>query len=1156
MDHARDNPLVRPLLTLVGLVAAGALVWLLGPLLVIGQAAPLAGEAARWAALAVLAALMAAYAAWHAAQAERRNRRLMEGLVAPAAPAPRVSDVSPAASPEVAVIERRFEQAVALLKRSRVGAGPGLLARLGRQPYVHQLPWYLIIGAPGAGKTTALINSGLEFPLAAKLGEKVVRGVGGTRDCDWWFSNEAVLIDTAGRYTTQDSQREADQAAWLGFLGLLRRYRPRRPINGVLLTISASDLLLPQRDKRLAHARELSLRVEELHAQLGIGFPVYVLVTKTDLLAGFMEFFADYDKDERAQVWGATFPYDARALRSDPRARLAGEFAVLEDRLNDCLVERLQAEPNRDRRGLIYAFPQQWCALRAALLEFLDVALAPASADPGPLVRGVYFTSATQEGTPIDRALGGVARALGLPGHAMPAMRPSGKAFFVTRLLRELVFAEAGLAGTHLGWERRRVLLRRGAIGIGACVVAVATALAWRSYDATRARVAALHEPLGALARQVAGARDAEPSDLGALLPVLDAMQSLVPSGNGASSRAPAWLVLDRSEMLAAAARNAYQGLLKRAFLPRIAARLEERLRAGKQDHVELIYETLRAYLMLFGGKNFDRAALRAYLGADWDATLPSSVSAEQRDALRRHLDGLLAGGEVGAPSNADPQLVAKARTLVAGVPLLERAYGRLKQLEPGAGATESSVVSLAGPAGQRVFARASRQPLTRGVPALYSSAVFQQSFHERAQAVLAEFAGEEGWVLGTSAATAPGLAAQARLVNDLERLYVADYTRRWADFVDDLRLAAPADLAGSAETARLLASADSPLVALLGGVVREVTVGPRPGPPAGAALIDPRFEPLRSFVAGRPAPVADVQALLRRLAVHLGAVEDAARRKIAVPASDVTSELAAAAQRSPEPVRGMLVQLAAASTGQAFTALRAPLTRQLAAELGGPCSRAVTGRYPLVRSSSDEMSREEFARTFGAGGLIDGFFQRQLAPYVDTSARPWAFRRADALGSAEPAESLQQFQRAQAIREAFFRDAGRFGLGLEFKLVELDPAVSQFTLDIDGQVLRFRRDTRVAQSVRWPGPARSGRVQLQLTPAGGGAASVHAFEGPWALFRLFDRVRVEPGSVPGRALLLFDVEGRKARFEVRSALPLNPVQRQELEQFRCPHQL
>ena len=81
------------------------------------------------------------------------------------------------------------------------------------------LPWYMFIGPPGAGKTTALVNSGLKFPLAdTAVGRSAVRGVGGTRNCDWWFTDEAVLIDTAGRYTTQDSQAAVDSAAWLGFL--------------------------------------------------------------------------------------------------------------------------------------------------------------------------------------------------------------------------------------------------------------------------------------------------------------------------------------------------------------------------------------------------------------------------------------------------------------------------------------------------------------------------------------------------------------------------------------------------------------------------------------------------------------------------------------------------------------------------------------------------------------------------------------------------------------------------------------------------------------------------------------------------------------------------------------------------------------------------
>src|SRR6185295_8845089 len=117
--------------------------------------------------------------------------------------------------------------------------------------------------------------------------------------------------------------------------------------------------------------------------------------------------------------------------------------------------------------------------------------------------------------------------------------------------------------------------------------------------------------------------------------------------------------------------------------------------------------------------------------------------------------------------------------------------------------------------------------------------------------------------------------------------------------------------------------------------------------------------------------------------------------------------ELQSAAQRAPQPLRNMLVQLAAASGAQEFASLREPLATQLAGELAPACTRAAGGRYPLVRSAGDEMSREDFARLFGAGGLVDGFFQHQLAPYVDTTSRPWTWRKADGTGRGETSETL-----------------------------------------------------------------------------------------------------------------------------------------------------
>jgi type VI secretion system protein ImpL len=1209
MKRTLDALLNRPLLAAAGFVAANTLVWFLGPLLTIGSMRPLATELARWIAISLWTAAAAAYVTARAARAARSNRQLMEGLVVsgvpPAKPRtlqrPSTLRLAPGAH-DLAVIGKRFEEAIALLKRSRLGGKRPLLAALTGRPFVYQLPWYVIIGAPGAGKTTALVNSGLEFPLATRLGQKVVRGIGGTRNCDWWFTSEAVLIDTAGRFTTQDSDRAADQAAWSGFLDLLRRHRPRQPINGVLLAISVSDLLNSNEEERRVHAHKLRERVDELRARLGIGFPIYVLITKVDLLAGFMEFFADFDKEERAQVWGVTFPYAQPAPEqgplTDPRvaplARLGAELAALEKRLDECLIERLAGESDRERRGAIYAFPQQWRVLRATLLGFLQLAFAPAgtagvaaSAGPAaavasavdgfatgaggahrqsrvqPLLRGVYFTSATQEGTPMDRAIGGIGRALGLSARIVPPARPSGKTFFVTRLLRDLVFAEAGLAGTDLRWRRGRAVAQVGAMAATLGIVAVAIGLAGRAYWANADYVARTAAQMQALQAEADRARNAPRTDLLALVPALDGVRALA-----AAPRARTVTLLDfgldQHAVLSAAARDAYQRALRSAFLPRIAARLEERLRSGSQDQVELIYEALKAYVMLFSGRNFDRAALHGYLVADWNVALPARTRADARQALYLHLDQLLASGEVGAPTQADRALISSTRAQVARVPLAQRAYKRLQQ-DLGAAASAFSVEAAVGASAAQLFARASGQPLAQGVPGLYSRALSQQAVRSHSADVLRQLAAEQSWVLGADGAAS---AQPASLLNEIERLYHADYVRRWDEYLRDLRIAPAGSLARNAEIAQALARPDSPLAALLARALREVSVPARaaggavPTGTAGVAeVIDARFVPLRDFVAGQRAPLAEAQALLGKLAVHLTAVDDAVKRKVTPPSSDVVRELTAFAPRAPQPVRAMLLQLTTTSAGLLFAAVREPLSRQLAGEVTAPCNHLLATRYPLDRASKEDIPRESFVAVFSAGGLVDSFFQRHIAPYIDTSTRPWTYYKPD--GRPEPAEFLLAFQRAQGIRDALFRSGGKtLGAHLEFKLLELDPSAKELVLDVDGQTMRFTRDARRAQSIEWPGPASrsvvgsaTGRASVRLISAQG-AGREYTFDGPWALLRLFERVRVEPGATPDRVQALFDVEGRRARFEVRSSGPLNPIHLQTLEQFQCPQRL
>ncbi|MBS1202059.1 MAG: type secretion protein IcmF, partial [Chromatiaceae bacterium] len=457
----------RWFLTLLGTAALATLVWFVGPLLGFAGREPLAPESARWWLIGVLFAIWALIQIVSAVAARIRNRRLMDQLAAgPAAP-PDPTRV--ASEEEVDALRGRFDEAMAVLKRSDGRR------RLGGH-WVYQLPWYLIIGPPGCGKTTALVNSGLRFPLAEQFGQDAIHGIGGTRNCDWWFTDEAVLLDTAGRYTTQDSYAEVDSAAWGGFLALLKQHRPRRPINGVLVAVSLSDLLQQSQGERDSHARAIRARIQELYTAFKIRCPIYVIFMKADLVAGFTEFFSDLGQEGREQVWGTTFGYDAEKDSRPPLDQFPPEHRALVERLDQRLLGRMQQERDAGKRALVFSFPRQFGSLGETIGRFLSDVFTPTRYEQRPLVRGVYFTSGTQTGTPIDRVLGGIAANFGLGRQGAVPFTGTAKSYFVNRLLKEVVFPEAGLAGLDPHLERRRLWLRRGAYATAAGIALLAAA--------------------------------------------------------------------------------------------------------------------------------------------------------------------------------------------------------------------------------------------------------------------------------------------------------------------------------------------------------------------------------------------------------------------------------------------------------------------------------------------------------------------------------------------------------------------------------------------------------------------------------------------------------------------------------------------------------
>jgi len=630
----------RWLLGGVGLAAFALVAWFTGDLLALGDWRPLESEGGRGALIVAAAAAWLGWEWWRARQARLENARLLEVLASGGE-----TDSAVRAAREIAVLRQRFEEAAVVLKRARF-KGPD-----GESRYVHELPWYVFIGAPGSGKTTALVNSGLQFPLKGAGSDPALAGVGGTRNCDWWFTDDAVLLDTAGRYTTQESDLEADAAAWLGFLDLIKRFRPRRPLNGALVTLSVSDLMLWSEEERKRYAWHVRARVAELYERLGVRFPVYLLVTKTDLLAGFMEMFGELDADARARVWGMTFGYAADGfVMGSPGQRFTEEFRELEARLYGEMLERLQAERDLQRRAAAYRFPQQFRGLGPLIEQFLDMAFIGVPGAPEPMLRGVYFTSGTQEGNPIDRVLGTLARSFGLERAAGPALAGSGKSFFLMRLLRGVIFQESGLAGSNPAVERQARRLRTLAFGsIAALAVALAALWTW-SYAGNRDFIARAQTATASAKTELDKLGAPRSGDETQLVRALNALRTL-PGGylaqKAGNSTSPG-LGLSQSAKIGAQAVRAYRNALRDALFPRLAMSLEADIRESLRSSAkEGLGESLGAYLSLYEGSKPDPKPIEAAAQRIWRLADADNAS------LLAHLR---AGLESGTPEMRHPR--------------------------------------------------------------------------------------------------------------------------------------------------------------------------------------------------------------------------------------------------------------------------------------------------------------------------------------------------------------------------------------------------------------------------------------------------------------------------------------------------------------------
>ncbi len=1089
---------------------------------------------------------------------------------------------------ELGELKGKFKTAIAELRKSKNG-----------KKHLNELPWYVMIGPPGAGKTTAIVNSGLQFPLAEKLGKAAVGGVGGTRNCDWWFTNEAVLIDTAGRYTTHESDAEADSAAWVGFLALLKKYRKRQPINGAMIAISLSDLSLQDEITQKAHAKAVRARLNELREKLGVRFPVYVLFTKADLIAGFTEFYDDLGKEDREQVWGFTLPLETRKSETPPIAAFDTEFAALMGQLNAQMLEKMQRETDHQRRALVAGFPAQVASVRAVARDFLNEVFQDNRYERRHMLRGVYLTSGTQEGTPIDRLMLGMAQTFGIGRQAIGSGAGAGRSYFLTRLLETVIFQEAGLVSADDKVERRYRWTQRVAIA-ATVLIAIGMGALWvRSYlgnteiiAAAEAKAAAYQEAATILPPSPVGDTD--------LPPVVTALNQLrdLPANPVLTDPDPERRVrygLYQGEVLGTQAAQTYRAALNQRFLPRMLLRLEEQMLAN-MNNPEVLYEALKIYMMLGLQGPMNPDLVKDWMAREWEIAYSGVVRQPLRTDLADHLEALLAQPMDEIALNGP--LVQQVQNILTQLPLAQRVYNGIINSAKATDLPKWRITDAGGPAVSRVMVRSSGNPLNDGVEGIFTYDGFNNVFLPEALAVASRVQ-NEAWVLGEAGASIQSEGAIVQLSRDVLNLYYADFIARYDGVLADLDIIPLESTSHAVEVTNVLSGPTSPIVTiltevsnetrlaeersalageelndsvtavaglearanlsiqaqiLLEGLISSAAAAGEEAQPPGAYVQD-RFSWLHQMVErpeGQPSQVDGLMGMLGEVYKELNKIVFTGLTD-GEGTGQALLQFRQAAARFEGPIQRWASQITAGSAEITTEGTRATINAAWQANVLPFCEQALDSRYPFNRRARADVGIADFTRLFAPNGLIDAFFNEHLVKHVDTRSRPWTFRRVNNVDLGISPKVLQQLQFAAEIRDAFFAAGPQAAVQFQITPEALDPKAKSVSLQIDGQEIAFAHKGGQPNpvAVTWPGGV--GLARIQFEPDRKNIESTLSRDGPWGWFRLLDAAEVRRTNVSDRKRVIFNVGGRIAIFQLQSGSVLNPFALPALSKFSCP---
>jgi type VI secretion system protein ImpL len=1021
------------------------------------------------------------------------------------------------------------------------------------------LPWYLMIGPKQAGKTQLIVQSQFDFIPAPHLNIDPHDESDDEHRCNWWFTRKMTFLDVPGHYLVQGEA----STQWQLFLTNLKPYLQRKPLNGIILTLDLVELGLLGRAEQKKYIQQLRETIYLLSQQFTAPCPLYLLLTKVDRVIGFNEFFADLGKEERAQICGINLVHAPKAAASSLPRLFKTQFEALIKRLQERVIWRLHHERNANKRVLITQFPIQLESFGANLANVLYHFADIISLSEKLPLQGIYFVSSLQHGLPVDCLRKSAKQDLVLPNSIATLPRAhKQQTYFSQQLFHNIAANTAVLKQAYQRFTSQDKLRLSGYI-VAVTMIMSSGLLMANNFNQ---RVAKLNAAQTALARFNVLEQQLPPEnpDLGQTLPALNTLRE----ATQLIAQTQLTWISTQARKLSPLAIKTYHTSLTTYFLPNLSTMLEHAL--SNSVNPDFTYGALKVYLMLGDPSHLDRKFVKNWFTHYWQQLFANNLALQQQ--LNEHLAALL--DQPFTPVPLDQNIVKKTRSLLANTSAPQLAYAIIKSQLNDELINPVSKTSSQAKIFNHVF-----QSSNISINSLYTNKFFADVYLNRTLTASNTLL-KGDWVLGATPHKHLNSDDLPTLVNQVRVLYLQDYASQWQTWLNNIKIIPWQNGAQIKLALSELLSRQSPFIRIIKTVndntnVQALMLNATDFTQADSQLIannlSSQFTGLSTYMQSSDGKQAsglsqtlstfkDLQDYLAPISKANPANKDVflaalARFNTQTYNNNAITTLTQLAEKAPEPLRHWFNMIANNSWQLVLNGAAQYINLTWQQQVLPFYQNKLNNRYPLLKTSTNDISFADFRHFFGNTGILNNFFTQYLAPFLDTSHAQWQWQVVDGQTLNLASTLLPQLERAAIIRSMFFNSNDEFKVPFTLKIISFEPGVTGFTFKLGNQLFTDNSEQAATHDLLWPSKGSAQDVTLAFTDNTYRTITTN-FNSPWALFHVIDKSNLQQLNDTQHYQLTFDYNGNAARYELNANKPVNPFISGIIEQFQCPASL